>query len=390
MSSYKQTLPSEILSTFIVGFSYKPLCMRLKTEVIKDGYEKIKPPYLLLINHPSEEDYKIASAVMAPQRLSFVVSNESFAQKAFLMRMMGAIPKRMYAVDTVAVRRMVQVAEKGGVVAIFPEGKASADGRPSPISKNIVKLIRLMRVPVVAMNISGTYIDKPLSAKSSRGGRVKVRLKNLFSVNDIDYLDDDSIYSSVVEAMKYDEYEYQKTNRIAIKGGAASLTDVLYQCPQCQKEFTLTATKTKIKCKNCGAEWTMGRYGVLLSDKDKISTSVSSWYDFQRKYTSTQLDKGDYELKGACSLHIMRKVSDGYKNAGNGFFEHNGEIFVYTGSMEGKNVRLSFANQDRVALNCKYGESVEFSTFGISYKFVFANGAEVAKVNLVIEESYKI
>lgn len=85
----------------------------------------------------------------------------------------------------------------------------------------------------------------------------------------------------------------------------------------------------------------------------------------------------------------MRAIDKGYKDAGKGHFEHDSENFVYTGSMEGRSVRLSFANADRPTLNMKYGESVEFSFPGISYKFILDNPAAAAKINLVIEETFR-
>ena len=150
MKYYKQTLPSEILSTLLTVFSFKPKADKMKLKVISEGYERIKPPYLIVINHPSAEDHMIASAVMAPQRLNFVVNAEDFSQKSFLMKMMGAIPRRMFTVDVEAVMRMRTVFKSGGVVALYPEGKTSPDGRRGYISRNVIKLINRLRQETLA------------------------------------------------------------------------------------------------------------------------------------------------------------------------------------------------------------------------------------------------
>lgn len=389
MKYYKQTLPSEILSTLLTVFSFKPKADKMKLRVISEGYERIKPPYLIVINHPSAEDHMIASAVMAPQRLNFVVNAEDFSQKSFLMKMMGAIPRRMFTVDVEAVMRMRTVFKSGGVVALFPEGKTSPDGRRGYISRNVIKLMKVMRLPVVAMNISGTYTDKPLAARNSRGGRAEVRLTNLFSADDVDYMDDETMYRQLLKALDYDECEFQRARKIEIKGNAAPYVNVLYQCPECGKEYTVIANKNELKCKNCSASWSLGRYGVLMGERKKTVDSIPDWYAYERAFTAEQIEKSVYELKGTCTLKIMRAIDKGYKDAGKGHFEHDSENFVYTGSMEGRSVSLSFANADRPTLNMKYGDSVEFSSPGISYKFILDNPAAAAKINLVIEETFR-
>ncbi len=59
-----------------------------------------KEPCLVLMNHSSFIDLKIASTVLYPRPLNIVCTSDGFVGKERLMRSLGCIPTRKFVTDT--------------------------------------------------------------------------------------------------------------------------------------------------------------------------------------------------------------------------------------------------------------------------------------------------
>ncbi|MEG1923029.1 MAG: hypothetical protein RR054_01230 [Clostridia bacterium] len=388
----KQSLPSEILNTLFVGLIGKSLCSKLKLKVDKTGFMKLKPPYLLLINHCSTEDFEVAMTVMYPQPLNFVASGNRFIRRKFLMDLMGVIKKRQFNIEVDTVNNIFEVIKMNGVVALYPEEKYSVDGTEGIIRPSIGKLIKYLNVPVAMLQLSGLYLDKPRYSNIRRGAIASAKLINLLSLQQVKLYSADEIYTVVFDAFKYDEYEYQRENRIMLKNknSAVGLHTILYKCPLCQKEFVISSDKDTLKCSACGAQWSIGRYGIIVGNNNTTPfDSVPAWNFYQKKSVKRQLQEGTYTLEGKCKLMTLPD-NKGYKLSGKGNFSHDKDAFIYNGTMDGKTVMLTFNNSEMYTLSFKGGESVEFSSHSTVYRFELEDGLMAAKLSLAVEEAYKL
>ena len=72
------------------------------------GMEKIgkKEPCLILMNHSSFIDLKIASRIFFPMRYGIVCTTDGFVGKNLLMRLLGCIPTKKFVSDVTLIQDM--------------------------------------------------------------------------------------------------------------------------------------------------------------------------------------------------------------------------------------------------------------------------------------------
>lgn len=63
--------------------------------------------------------------------------------------------------DTVAIRKVMQRLHEGQLVALFPEGTRSLDGKLGPFEEGAVLIARRAKVPIIPVGIAGTYEALP-------------------------------------------------------------------------------------------------------------------------------------------------------------------------------------------------------------------------------------
>ena len=385
----KSVLPSEILNTLFVLSAGLPLKTKLRLKTDKSGYKKVKPPFVMVINHGSTDDVKIAASVMYPQPVNFVLNvSDRAARNSSIMDLMGTVPLKHSFTDNETLSAIKEVVAQNGVIAIFPEKKVSVDGTNNPIDISAAQLIKTLKLPVVHLQINGAYLNKPCFVKTARGAQASATLKNLFSVDDIKYLSEEELFVALTDALSYDEYGYQREHRIQLstKNTAAGLSGILYKCPACGKEFTLSSVKDTIKCSSCNTSWIVGRFGVITSENRAVNiNSVPQWYFGQRKHMRNEISDNSYKLTGSCQLYTLHGKNS-FGHAGHGEFTHDNKSFVYTGSMNGKSVRLTFRNEEQFNVGFLPADYVEFTADDCIYRFKPENHFHSAKINLAIEE----
>lgn len=391
-STDKVVLPSEIFYSSYVFASGKPLLAKLRLKIDKEGFEKVKPPFLLLVNHSSKDNIKIAAAVMFPQKFNFIVNPEDVSSNSVITGYMGVIPLKRNVFDDETIGKIQKVVAANGSVALFAEQKVSVDGTPTYINPSVAKLIKTLRIPVCVLTINGSYLNRPSFSQKTIGcsGATAV-LSNLFTSDEIKYMSEEEVLHAVAEATSYDEFEFQRERKIILsnKNTAEGLENILFRCPRCQSEFTLKTAKDTVSCTNCGTKWVMGRYGVLMEDNGTTSIpSVPAWNYMQRRLVRNEVENDEYDLSGNCKLVIG--TDEGYHNAGNGRFTHKSQSFVYEGSMDGKTVRLTFRNAEHFNLQFMPGEYIEFMSDKNCYRFISDKPELLAKVNLAIEEAISL
>ena len=80
----------------------------------REGMERLgkHEPCLVLMNHSSFVDLKIASKVLFPRPFHIVCTSDGFVGKEWLMRHLGCIPTKKFVSDPGLVRDMKYVLEK--------------------------------------------------------------------------------------------------------------------------------------------------------------------------------------------------------------------------------------------------------------------------------------
>ena len=152
--------------------------LRLAWRPVVEGVEAVprEGGVVLAANHCSIADQLFLGSVL-PRPIAFWAKAEYFARDPLtraVLAGLGAIPVDRSgggAADS-AFEAAVPVLRDGGVVAVFPEGTRSPDGRLYRGRTGTVRLARSAGVPVVPVGITGTGQVRPTRP---RPGGVRLR-----------------------------------------------------------------------------------------------------------------------------------------------------------------------------------------------------------------------
>jgi len=113
---------------------------------------------LLAANHQSYADIPLIAAAV-PRHVTFVARDTLAEWKwlDYIMRQCGAILLRRGASDRAALRAMAEHLANGDLVAIYPEGTRTRDGRLGVLKGGAVMAARLGGVRIVPVGIRGAY-----------------------------------------------------------------------------------------------------------------------------------------------------------------------------------------------------------------------------------------
>ena len=121
-----------------------------------------KGPYLILMNHSSFIDLKIASKILYPTPYFIVSTSDSFVGKEWLMRELGCIPTRKFTNDVPLMRDMVTaLRDKKTSVLLYPEAGYSFDGRATPLPRKLGQMLKRLNVPVLSIITDGAFLRQP-------------------------------------------------------------------------------------------------------------------------------------------------------------------------------------------------------------------------------------
>lgn len=341
--------PNAFLYRLALAFFRPYLYLRYKVRYDCSAKEDMSEPFVLLANHNTSADFMFAYCAMRPFKMNAVVSNYFFGSRfmSVLLRLMGCIPKTQFLPDTASVRSMRSVIMRGGSVLIFPEGEVNGYGINDIFPEGIGRLCRMLGVPVYILKISGSFLSSPKWAVSGRRGRVEAVLEPLFSRDDLIGLCDRELNERIASAIAHDESEWQLAKGIPFRGKnlAENIQSILYLCPRCGSEFTLTGTGDTVCCSACENTAVLDEYGRFhpRNPGGSVFGSVSEWVRAQRRAIENELESGTFLLEAPCFLQLHKGSKTlKHTNSGEGTVRLTEEGISYEGTMEEKTVSLCF------------------------------------------------
>lgn len=369
-------------------------------------------PCLVLMNHSSFIDLKIAARLMCTRPFHIVCTADGFVGKRWLMRRIGCIPTKKFMTDVTLVRDMIYAAkELKSSILMFPEASYSFDGTQTPLPDSIGKCLKLLKVPVVMIRTHGAFARDPLyNNLQLRKVRVSADVEYLLSVQDIAEKSSQELNGILQEKFTFDYFRWQQENRIRIKEPfrADGLNRMLYKCPCCKAEGQMLGQGTKILCKLCGKAYELTEYGYLKridtestesQNKEEQSrenldfTHIPDWYRWERECVRQELLDGSYHLEVPVAIYIMVNTDRIYQ-VGEGILVHTKEGFHLTGC-DGK---LDYRQEPLASYSLysdfywyEIGDMISIGDGHMQYYcFPQEGGDIVAKARLAAEELYKI
>lgn len=129
---------------------------------------------LLVANHASFLDvFVLGAAILRP--LNFVARSTLFVGPlGWMIRSVGGFPIQREGIGASGVKETLRRARGGGIVALFPEGTRSPDGRLAALKPGIAALAQRVGVPVIPVAIAGTFRAWPRHRALPEPGPVHV------------------------------------------------------------------------------------------------------------------------------------------------------------------------------------------------------------------------
>lgn len=357
--------------------------------------KKSDGPCLVLMNHSSFIDLKIAHRIMFPRPVSVVCTYDALVGKRWLMRWMGCIPTRKFVSDLALIQDMKHALKNGTNVLMYPEAGYSFDGTATSLPK-LGKLVKLLGVPVVFIETKGAYIRDPLyNELRIRKVPVSAHVSTLFTKEDTKNLSAEEIDAKLDIAFSFDNFAWQRENAIKVDAPerAVGLERMLYKCPHCGAEGFMSSIGTKIICNACDKAYTLTEFGELSADDGVTEFShIPDWFRWERTMVRKELEDGTYSLDIPVKISIMNDFKALYE-VGTGRLSHTLEGFHLTGC-EGK---LDFSQKALAShsLNADFfwyelGDVISIGNSHVLYYCFPEGGVPVAKARLAAEELYKM
>lgn len=347
--------------------------------------ENIEGPFVLLSNHPSFYDVYFATTKIYPKRAAFILNRYYFRNKfmRFFFNQIGTIPKKLFSPDFETIRRTLKTIKSGFPIFMCPEGRLGLDGTNYYSTKETGKFIKQLKLPIVIININGAYISKPKWRKHRIKSNVYVKVTKMLSKEEVLDLTVEEINDIINQGIAYNEFNYIKENNLTFKDKkkAEGLENVLYYCPKCHQEYTLTSKGNTISC-NCGFNLTI-KEDYHFEDNEYGLTNIHDWYELIKQEERKHLDNINLE----CEVKVKKFNIDNKKldEKGSGVCKLDNDKFTFEGNLKVKSFSIDLAILRTFAFSC--GEQFEcYYNDELYYFYPVKNPQQCAKWALIMDE----
>jgi len=366
--------------------------------ITKRDMENIEgKPYLLLINHGSMVDFNLMLRATHPYPVNNVMTLEGFKTYTEpLMRSLGVLGKRKFITDLNLIKNMKYCLTKlNTVFVLFPEARYSLDGCTSHLPPSLGKLVKMFKVPVVMLRISGNFVTCPQWNKINKKTYVEAEMYPIATAEEIKALSIDEINNRISESFKYDDFAWQYEKKLVINHPkrADGLHCLLYKCPHCGTEFQTDSAGDELWCNACGKRWTMDEYGQLHAQSGETEFNhIPDWSKWERQCVRDEIRNGTYYFEDTVRVETLPNAWKFYKQ-GTGRFIQTHEGTTVECNYYGEPYVLSKPAIMLESMHIEYdylggGDCVDISIPDDSFWCYFSKRDVVTKISFATEEMY--
>lgn len=294
-----------------------------------------KSPCLILMNHSSFIDLKIAFRLLYPRRFSIVCTSDGFVGKNLLMRQLGCIPTNKFVGDIKLIHdiRHSLHCNKTSVL-MYPEASYSFDGCATPLPK-MGRLLKMLNVPVVTIMTKGAFAYDPLyNCLQKRKVDVSAEMRCVLTPEEIREMSVGELDAMLSELFTFDNFAWQRENGVEIDEPfrADGLNRILFRCRDCGAEGQMEGSGTTLTCHACGKQWELDTLGGLrpLDEPDAEPLHIPDWYCWQREGIRAAVTDGSYRLETDVEIMMLVNYKSIYR-VGEGHLTHTPDGFVLDG-----------------------------------------------------------
>ena len=364
----------------------------------KAGMDKLAKdePCLVLMNHSSFIDLKIASTMLYPRQFHIVCTADGFVGKKWLMESLGCIPTFKFISDVKLIKDMKYCLDTlKSDVLMYPEASYTFDGTATPLPESVGKLLKILNVPVVMIRTYGAFTRDPLyNNLQLRQVDVSARMTYLLSPQEIKEKTPRELNEILKEQFTFDNFRWQQENKVRVDEPfrADGLHRVLYKCPCCKAEGKTEGKGIRLTCGACGKTYTLTEYGQMQADEGETEYShIPDWYRWERECVKKEVEDGSYRMELPVDILVMVNTDAVYR-VGEGTLIHSPEGFRLTGC-DGK-IDDTQSPKASYGLYSDYfwyeiGDMISIGDAKMQYYCFPKEDAIVAKARLAAEEIFK-
>ena len=394
----KPMKPQQWLAT-IVRIGVAPTLWKTKFKYTTERYDLVKDqPCLILMNHCSFTDMKLAYGIFYPKKLGIVCSVDAMSGiLGKLMRLLGCTPTHKFVPDMNLINDInYMLKENKSSVLMYPEAGYSFDGCATTMPSRLGLLMKRLGVPVVTVITKGAFHRDPLyNMLQIRDVEVSAHVKCIATAEEVKSKSVAELNALLAEAFSFDNFAWQRDNKISIDVPfrADGLHRILYKCPHCGAENQMEGKGIHLTCHACNKQWTMDEYGQLQANEgETYYPHIPDWYKWERECVRKELEEGTYLLDADVDISIQVNL-DGICDIGSGHLRHDLNGFHLV-SADGKLDYKQGPSYSHTLYSDYYwyeiGDVIGIGNNEYSY-FCFPKGNEsVTKARLATEELYKM
>lgn len=394
----KPMKPQQWLAT-IVRIGVAPTLWKTKFKYTTERYDLVKDqPCLILMNHCSFTDMKLAYGIFYPKKLGIVCSVDAMSGiLGKLMRLLGCTPTHKFVPDMNLINDInYMLKENKSSVLMYPEAGYSFDGCATTMPSRLGLLMKRLGVPVVTVITKGAFHRDPLyNMLQIRDVEVSAHVKCLATAEEVKSKSVAELNALLAEAFSFDNFAWQRDNKISIDVPfrADGLHRILYKCPHCGAENQMEGKGIHLTCHACNKQWTMDEYGQLHANEgETYYPHIPDWYKWERACVRKELEEGTYLLDADVDISIQVNL-DGICDIGSGHLRHDLNGFHLV-SADGKLDYKQGPSFSHTLYSDYYwyeiGDVIGIGDNEFSY-FCFPKGkVSVTKARLATEELYKM
>jgi 1-acyl-sn-glycerol-3-phosphate acyltransferase len=262
------------------------ILMWLKYGYTYERAPKVPFPFLLVANHVTDLDPLMVSCSFR-QQMYFVASEHLFRKgilTKLLVWLVAPIARIKGSTDTVSAMNIMRALKHKSNVGLFAEGDKSWNGLTGRLHPTTARLIKASRAALVTYRLTGGYLSSPRWSKLSRRGRMRGRMVNVYTPEQLARMTAEEITEKINADIYEDAYETQRRDHIFYKGKAlaSGLENALYACPSCKKVCTLKSRGDEFSC-TCGLTVKLNGYGFFEGERMPFET-IAEWDAWQEKF----------------------------------------------------------------------------------------------------------
>lgn len=396
---HKNPMKPQMWLAAIVRIACAPTFWKTKFSYTTERMELVgNQPCLILMNHSSFTDMKLAYGIFYPKKFGIVTSVDAMSGiLGKFMRLLGCTPTRKYVSDLTLFRDIEYMLKTNKTsVLMYPEAGYSFDGCATALPRKLGVLMKRLGVPVVTVITQGAFHRDPLyNMLQIRDVKVSAHVKCLATAEEVKTKSVAELDALLAEDFSFDNFAWQRDNKISIDVPyrADGLHRILYKCPSCGTECQMEGKGIHLTCHACNKKWTMDEYGQLSADQgDTEYPHIPDWYKWQRECVRKELEEGTYLLDEEVDIAIQVNLN-GVCMIGSGRLTHNLDGFHLVGA-DGK---LDY-KQSPIYSHTLYsdyhwyeiGDVIGIGDNEFSYFCFPKEHVSVTKARLATEELYKM